>query len=343
MQIMTPFHRLFRRVVIGAVEMSWNIAIAITLAHMALTYIGFRLLGETALIENGVQFLYFYVVTGSSVGYGDFSPASQGGKLFASLWVIPGAISLFAFLLGKAVASITQKLRLIMNGLGDFSDKDGHVVVVGHVPGQTELLLEEAKRLHGKTDIVVVSTTDISGLRQNWTFIRATSLSNRADLARAGVQGAAFVVILGRDDDESLAASMAVGAMQPKGHVVAYFRESGPADIVEAHCPDVETVTSISVQMVARALVDPGAGDVMQALASTKVGATLYSTEFAGKGPATVRALRDALATKGASFIGYRAPGRETPVMSMTCDTEIAPGHTLYYIAEDRLGDSFTA
>lgn len=342
MHLPTPFHRLFHRVLSGVIEMRWSVALFMALVHALSTFAGFRLLGEVELTESATQFLYFYVVSGSTVGYGDFSPTTDAGKLFAVLWVIPGAISIFAFLLGKAVSSLTLALRTIMNGLGNFTDKTGHVVVVGHVPGQTELLLEEAVRLHGKTDIVVVSTEDISSLQTDWRFVRATSLSNRGDLARAGARGAAFIVILGRDDDESLAASMAIGAMSPEGHVVAYFRDAGPAEIVEAHCPEIETVTSISVQMVARALVDPGAGDVLQALASTRVGATLYSTLLDTPSPTTISALRAALGAAGASLVGIRAPGSQAPAMTLAPGDPVADGCQIYYIADHRIGDRFT-
>lgn len=342
MTFITPVQRLVYRFLLGALEMRWSHALGIALLHAAVTALGFLLIGEEELVSGVTQFVYFYTVTGSSVGYGDFSPVSDAGKLFAAIWVIPGAISLFAFLLGKAVASLTQVMRNIMNGLGDFSDKTGHVVVVGHVPGQTELLLEEARRLHGRQDIVIVSTEDIPGLKSEWRFIRATSLSQRADLERAGVAGAAYIVVLGRDDDESLAAAMAVGALKPRGHVVAYFREPGPADLIESYCPDVETVTSISVQMVARALVDPGAGSVMMALASTKTGATLYSLTLDCPGGATVARLRTELSERGASLIGYLPEGTDIPEMVLTPDMVIEAGRPLYYIARERLGDALT-
>lgn len=342
MTLATPIHRLIRRVLMGAIEMRWSVAIGLALAHAFTTYVGFQALGEAVLVESPTQFLYFYVVTGSSVGYGDFSPTTDAGKLFAALWVIPGAISLFAFLVGKAVASITLTLRSIMHGLGDFTHKTGHVVVVGHVPGQTELLVSEAKRLHGRSDIVVVATHEAEGTGTSWTFVKTPSLSHREDLERAGISGASHIVVLGRDDDESLAAAMAVGALKPTGHVVAYFRERGPAEIVESYCPEIETVTSISVQMVARALVDPGAGDVLQALASTSVGATLYSTRLEAKDPVPIGTLRGALAARGASLVGYRPEGRETPILTLQEDTRISRGFTLYYIAETRLGDTFS-
>lgn len=344
MRLATPVHRLLYRVLSGAVEMRWSWALAITAIHAAVTFTGFRILGEDALIDGAVQFLYFYVVTGSSVGYGDFSPLTNGGKLFGALWVIPGAIALFAFLLGKAATSITLTLRAIMNGFGDFSQKTGHIVVVGYIPGQTELMLGEAKRLHGTHEVVIVATEDISAetaSRADRSFVRATSLSHRADLDRAGLPGAAFIVVMARTDDDTLAAAMAVAAFDPPAHIVAYFRNRGPADIIAAHFPKIETITSVSSQMVARALADPGAGEIMQALASTEHGATLFSTCLDAPCAVRVDTLRTALARAGATLIGYRPPTQETPVMTLPEDTEIHPGWVVYYIAAARLGDRF--
>lgn len=332
--------RILKSALAEAVEMRWSFAIAITLLHAFSTYAGFTVLGEAELVSNWIQFVYFYIVTGSSVGYGDFSPSTEPGKLFAALWAIPGAISLFAFLIGKIIGSITLAMRKTMNGFGDFSQKTGHVVVLGHVPGQTEKLLDETRRLHGSRDVVIVATDDLSGLQKDWAFVRASSLSRREDIRRAGIQGADFVVVLGRDDDESMAACLAVSALDPRGHVVAYFREEGGAELVKSHCGNIEVVTSISVGQVARALSDPGAGQVLRNLVSTRIGATLHSMAFQGRPQITAGDLGAWLRERhSATLIGYRPGPEAEPVMEMGADTKIESGQTIYYIAGQRLED----
>ena len=330
--------RILKRALVRAVEMRWSVAISITLAHAFSTYLGLHLMGEADLVSNWVQFTYFYVVTGSSVGYGDFSPATDAGKLFAALWVIPGAISLFALMIGKIFGSIALTLRKTMNGFGDFSSKTGHVVVIGHVPGQTEKLLDETRRLHGTRDVVIVSPEDLSGQQADWSFVRAPSLSRREDLSRAGITGADFIVVLGRDDDESMAACLAVSALNPSGHVVAYFREEGGADLVRSHCPRIEVVTSISTEQVARALSDPGAGEVLRRLVSTKLEGTLNSLVFQGAKKATVSELSAWMrSTHSATLIGRRTSRASEPDITLKDDTEILEGEILYYIAAKRL------
>lgn len=335
--------RLMRRIAQDAIHMSWPYAIGMAVLHASSVAAVYAMLGEFELISGVVQFIYFYVVTGSSVGYGDFSPGTDAGKLFTALWVIPGAISIFAFLVGKIIATISSKARRKMNGYGNYSTKTGHIVILGHVRGQTERLLEETARLHGTRDIIIVATEDLSGQQSGWDFVRATNLSNTSDLERSGVAGAEYVVVLGASDEESMAASLAVASMGLSGHCVAYFRDAGPARLVTAHCPNIEVVTSTSVEQVARALSDPGAGEVLRRLVNTDVGATLNSIEMRGASNIRVADLMiKMLSNHSATLIGYRPCAASAPVLSLSPDMMIEEGQIVYYVANKRLEDDAT-
>ncbi len=330
--------QLMRRAARHAAQASWRFTALVTLGHALSAALGLLLLGEAALVSSVTQFAYFYIVTGSSVGYGDFSPSSEAGKIFTALWVIPGAISIFAFVVGKIIGEASMGMRRIMNGHGDFSEKSGHLVVIGRVEGQTDRLLEETRHLHGARAVVIVSTHDLSGTRAEWDWIRATSLANIGDLRRAGVPNADFVVVLAESDDESLTACLALGTMEMAGHCVAFFRDPAPADLVERHCPTIETVTSNTVEQVARSLSDPGASDLLRRLVSTRAGATLHSTRIAAPGRITVAAAMAALLDRyGATLIGFRPADGGEPVLTLQPRTELRAGQTIYYIAEARL------
>ena len=251
----------------------------------------------------------------------------------------PGPISIFAFVIGKIIGEVSRGMRRIMNGYGDFSDKTGHLVVVGRVEGQTDRLLEETERLHAR-DVVIVSTHDLAGVKAEWNWIRANSLASAPDLRRAGIAGADFVVILAGSDDESLTACLAIGALKAKGHCVAFFRDPAPAELVETHCPTIETVTSNTVEQVARSLSDPGASDLLRRLVSTRDGATLHSARIATPETIAVGHVMPALLERfGATLIGYRPPGGGDPVMTMRAQTELTAGQTIYYISDERLAD----
>lgn len=330
--------RIMRRVARDAANLSWPYAIAIAIAHATSVAIGYIVMGETELVSGLVQFIYFYMVTGSTVGYGDFSPSSETGKLFTALWVVPGAISIFAFLIGKVIASISARFRSKMDGLGNFSLYSGHIVILGYNRGQTEQFIGEIEYLRGSHEIIIVSTDDLSGLQDGWEFVRATALSNAPDLERAGIAGADYVVVLGSDDEESMAACLAISSIKLQGHCVAYFREPAPSRLISSHCPEIELVTSTSVEQVARALSDPGASEVLRRLVSTHVGATLSSITLQGAPTITVGALMEKLIRNhDATLVGYRSRECDQAVLSLKFDTELHEGQTIYYIASERI------
>ena len=75
---------------------------------------------------------------------------------------------------------------------------------------------------------------------------------------------------MGKDDQETLLASLAVTSLVDKSlHVVAYFDSQSTADILEANCKNVETVTDNTVAQLARSLDDPGASHMIGNLVST--------------------------------------------------------------------------
>jgi voltage-gated potassium channel len=225
-----------------------------------------------------------------------------------------------------------------MSGLGNFENATEHMVIVGYVEGQTERLIEETSPARGKIDAVIVSMRDVLPLTSKISRIRTTSLSNTPDLLRAGTQGAKAIVVMAETDDETMAAALAISALGTKAHVVVYFRDDAKADLVRPHCAGFEFVVSTSVQQVSRAIVDPGASQVLAHLSSTTIGATLNSMDYQGA-KASATQLRDALAKHGATLIGYRLDDGKEPTLTFSPETELGPEHTLFYISEHRLRD----
>ncbi|KAF0676068.1 ion channel [Profundibacterium mesophilum] len=336
------FARLARKMLQDLARLSWRAALVLTTLHVSISYVGLFLLGETELTQNWARYLYFYVVTGSTVGYGDLSPGTRWGAIFTALFVVPGAIAIFAsFLLGRVFIAIQEGVQTIMNGLGDFTDRYGHVVIVGYIPGDTERLLRETRMHHAGKDVIVIAAgANAPRGRSAFTSVHANSLSSLRDLERAGIKGAAHVVIMPGNDDECLAAGLAVGALEPKGHVVAYFEDREKAQLLDHHVAQIECVSSTSVELVSRAMVDPGASAVLADLSSASRNATLHSMQIRPGGSAAtdlqgwIRRLRK----RGATLIALRRPG-ETETVSFDLSDPIADltGYTLYYIAAKRL------
>ena len=304
----------------------------LALFHLVLTYFGFSYLGETDLTSSFVSYSYYYTVTASTIGYGDMSPSSENGQLFATLLLIPVAVSIFAALITKGIATMTNEIQKIKDGYGDFSKTKGHTLIVGCNPKQTDKLLREID----KGQVVVVTSSDCRPNGQNEHIIRAESLANVDDLLRAGIKGAKRIVVMGKDDQETLLASLAVTSLVSKDiHIVAYFDSQSTADILEANCKNVEAVTDNSVAQLARSLDDPGASHVIANLVSATDPVSLRSTFLNNKNKHNiwyVKHLAEALLKMNATLIGYGS--KEKPVMILRSNDIVADDAIIYYIAE---------
>ena len=313
-----------------------EVILLITILHAITSFLGFAAFGEADLVTSWVTFAYYYVTTGSTIGYGDLSPTSTGGQLLFILWVAPGSLLIFGYILTKLLASMAFIVRNYMNGYGNFENTTGHLVIIGYVSGQTESLLAETSSTRKDAETVIVTIRDSLPLSDRIARVRTTSLASGEDLRRAGVLGASSVVIMAENDDETMSACLAISAIRPEGHVVAYFRTAEKASLVRPHCPGFEFVVSTSVQQVGRAMCDPGASQVFAHLASTSVGATLGSLDYTGA-DTTVGALSARLLSHGASLIGYRHDDAHEPIMDLSADTRIGEEHTVFYISAKRL------
>ncbi len=304
----------------------------LALLHLVLTYFGFAYLGEADLTSSFISYSYYYTVTASTIGYGDMSPSSEYGQLFATLFLIPVAVSIFAALITKAISTMTNEIQKIKDGFGDFSKSKNHTLIVGCNPKQTDKLLREIEH----TDAVVVTASDCRPADQSVHIVRADSLASVPDLLRAGIKGAKQIVVMGRDDQETLLAALAVTSLIDKDrHVVAYFDSQATADILEANCKNVETVTDNSVAQLARSLDDPGASHVIANLVSTADPVSLRSVALNNTNKNNiwyVKHLADSLLRVNATLIGYGS--KEKPTMVLRGDDVVPDDAIIYYISE---------
>lgn len=323
---------LLRRLYLAASELHPGVLIVLLLGHMAASYLALRVADEADL-RPPIAFTYWYATTASTVGYGDLSPKGDAGRLIAAFWVMPGAIALFTTAIARAFAGLSQRWRRRRMGLGDYSAMNGHVVVIGHDPARTPRMVAELAA-DGRRDLVLVATEELPGDDPAFRYVRAASLSAHGDLARAGVADAARVIIYAPSDAETLAATLAVTALNGSAHVVCFLSETDTARLLHAHCPAVEVVITPTVELVVKALSDAGSSRFLAQLAShTGSGATLYALDAVEGGGFDDIAAR--LRRRGAVLVASCAAGESTPRFDL--DRHIEAGDRLFYVARDRL------
>lgn len=331
-------HRLFSKLRRRVAELRWEVLALLLAAHAATTWIGFLFAGEIDLLAP-LTFAYFYATTATTVGYGDLSPATELGRMIAVIWLFPGSIAVFTAVLTKTISSVAGVWRRRMQGLGDYSNREGATVLVGYNATRTPRMIEELRLgARGRQDdeIIVMCKEAAPNLPDEIPYVRVEALSNREGLKRAGVAAADEVVIYADDDDETLAAALAVQAVAPETtHIVAHFNSEGAAELLKAPCPAIETVVSPSVELVVRAAQDPGASRLFSMLASSAhTDATIYSVATSGN--QSVQTVREILRNAGATLIAIQG-NDHSPSFVVDDAVELNPGDRLFYIAGGRI------
>jgi voltage-gated potassium channel len=255
-------------------NLSWYGVGFILLLHISLSFGALYYADETELIDN---FIYYYVVTASTVGYGDFSPSSDLGKYIVSFIIIPGGIAIFTTVLGKSITTINKRISKMKNGMGNFYNRSKHVVVVGYASGETEKLFHETNQKLGKTEKIVITTDTVCNL-DSW--VHATSYSDKDAYMRANIADSSHVVIMLDDDDKTLTAIMSINSVWLNKTIIAYINDSEKANLVRHNFPNVECIVSNKINSVARSMADPGISKVFEALLSSHNSDTLYAYDI---------------------------------------------------------------
>lgn len=335
-------HRLRRILTRLFVQLRWQNLLIGLLVYIAVSWVLLVACGETELIQ-WPRFFYWLVVTGSTVGYGDFSPTTEAGQWVVSLVVIPFGLSLFALTVGHIAAFATQQWKKGVRGLKALSI-DNHILVIGWNDHRTlhllRLLLREEADSGVQRPVVLCCDADIENpLPDQIGFVRVGSYSDHEDMQRACPETAACIIIDSESDEITMTSALYCYGVNPSAHTIAYFQNESLSDILKKHCPNVECTPSVSVEMMAKAAVDPGSSALHHELLNVAQGMTQYSVRYPDDQPEVpVEALFVALKkAHAATLIGLRPPSAQSIVLNPALDQAVTPGTTLYYIADDRI------
>lgn len=299
-------------------------------SHFALSWMGYAVLGEE-LAKSPVNMIYNYVVTGSSVGYGDLAPQTAAGRLFAAFWVIPGSLAGFAWIIGRIIQHLSSSARKKMTGTAEYSHVRDHVLIIGYVKGETDALITETQP--GKSSTILMSQDNIEGrVPGDLPWVYAPDLADVDALKRAGVDGAQKVMVMIGDDDATLATCLALCGNWPGKRVVALFRDGRKASLLNGNCPSVEAVVSPAASLLARASDGPGTASVIHRLLSVKIDDTLEHASWTGN-DVTVAEIAKVMSNHQCLLVAIGS-GKGEPDLVPDPNTVVHNGENVYYIGK---------
>ena len=321
-------------------QMNWQAMMLLVLLYIAVSWSMLTAAGEQGL--TGSDFLYWLLVTASTVGYGDLSPTTAEGKLIVAFFVIPFGLSLFALTAGKVAAFSAHQWRKGIMGLKQLTLSD-HIVVIGwdeqRTPDMLRLLLLEAAQNQGRKICLCVTSTMENPLPGEVEFVRAKAFNDDQDMARACLADASTIIIDTAQDDFTLTAGLYAYGQNPDAHVIAFFRDDSLARLLKEHCPTIECTPSVSTELMVKAAMDPGSSCLHRELLSVAEGMTQFSIQYPANMPElSVRDFYIPLKEHySATLIAIDLDSDGRPEINPSLDQRVKAGCTLYYIADNRI------
>lgn len=341
---MPVFLRIKKVVLKHFMEMRWHSIVLAIALYIASSWLLLSFCGETALIADA-DFLYWIVVTASTVGYGDLSPATTPGKYAVALYVIPFGLSLFGLAVGRLAAFVSFQWRKGIQGLKNLN-YENHILVIGWNGNRTlhllRLLLRENDYNADQRRIALCVKDEMENpLPDRIGFVKVTSFSQDETMQKASLDKASCIIIDNPDDDITMTTALYCYSKNPNAHTIAYFKDEQLGSILQTHCPNVECTPSVAVEMLAKSAFDPGSSSLHHQLLDVDKGMTQYSIKYPDKAPVTsVQQLFSAFKeSHDATLIGISTNGRGSMELNPPLERPIPSGSTLYYIADERIND----
>lgn len=338
---MTGFDKLRKVLVRYFIELRWHSLIVAIALYFVFSWVILALCGETAITADA-NFIYWIMVTASTVGYGDLSPATSQGKYATALFVIPFGLSLFGLVIGRIASFVSYQWRKGVQGLKKLNYQN-HILIIGWNGNRTlqliRLILKETEDSNAQQKVALCVKADIENpLPDKIGFAKTSSFSNAIEMQRASVTSASVIIIDNPEDDMTMTTALFCAQSNPNAHIIAYFKDEQLGNLLKNHCPNIECMPSVAVEMIAKSAMDPGSSVLHHQLLDSNRGMTQYSVHYDAAEQIPFESLFYQFKNQySATLIGVSSNGPESIELNPALSHSVEPGCTLYYIAANRI------
>ncbi|SBT54350.1 potassium channel family protein [Micromonospora narathiwatensis] len=326
-----PAHR---RAPLRALSLRVLAALALVCATVAVVWLDRD--GYHDANEDGMTLLdcfYYAVVSLSTTGYGDVTPASQSARLANVLFVTPARVLFLIILVGTTLEVLTDQYRNGRRLIRWRSTVKDHVIICGYgTKGRSAVsaLLEDGLQ---KSRIVVVERNG-TALRQATSAGLVTvegSATRSAVLEEAHVRTAKAVIIATDSDDSSVMVALTARQLTAgQVRIIAAVREAENAPLLKqsgAHHVIVSSATA--GRLLGLSTSAPPLIDVVEDLLTPGQGMALAMRSAdrgeVGRSPRELECLVIALVRRG-----------RVVTLTDRAGAEIETGDMLVYVRDDR-------
>ena len=227
--------------------------------------------------------LWWSIVTVTTVGFGDISPVSLGGRVIGVVLMFFGIGVLGMFTATIAGAFVEHRLRKD-RGMGE-CDLEGHIILCGWNDRTKEILKDlRADGRAADRPLVLVADVETKPVEDDrLRFVRGTETED--DLKRAGIEGAETVVLVGdrsldygARDAKAVLAVLTVKSLNPNVYaIVELAGEENVRHCEQADADEIIVGADLCSRVISTATLDHGISTVLRELLSAQVGHDLIT------------------------------------------------------------------
>lgn len=247
-----------------------------------------------------IEGIWFSMTTATTVGYGDYSPKTNIGRLFGMGFFILGIITITMFL-GKLQNSVSHYNKLKEEGKLKYT-KSNHYVFIDYSVKTSETI-ERVLSSEKNTEIVLVDDLPKNPYEHDRVHFISGDPSEEETLLKANIVNAKRVAIFSDDsvknptlaDAKTLLIALTVESLSEQHNknmhtTVEINKESNKKKFKHVNVENfVLTHDSVS-QLIAKAILNPGSTNIFGQLLSEEYGSNLFEI----KAPSSWKTYRDA-------------------------------------------------
>jgi voltage-gated potassium channel len=321
------------------------ILIAAVLAYGTTGFLFFELPNKPEL--GWLDGLWWTLVTMTTIGYGDYFPASMGGRFLVAVPIMVFGIGLLGYVLSQAATSLVEAKNRELRGMKDF-DLQNHIVIVNDPGGSKVARIVDELRADssiGKSvDILLIDDTlqelPIALVERELHFVRGHPARDET-LRRASIDHARKAIVLARpqdprSDDLVLAVTLAIEARAKKVRTITECIDAGTEELLKkAGCDAIICTARFDAHFISSEVVNPGVQEVVEELLSNLRGQQLYFTRIEVETALTYARVAAACRRQSHLAIGIRR-GHQTN-LNLEDGFVLEPGDEVVTIGKTRI------
>lgn len=312
---------------------------------LALLFLGAIGLWMTEPRVDAGNALWWSIVTLTTVGYGDISPATPAGRVIGTLLMIFGIGVIGAFT-GQVASLLTERRRLRDKGLLVDSTLSDHIIFSGWSDRAKAVLqtIRSDERGADRPIVLIDEREEVPVRDEHLIFVQGKT--EESTLRKANLEGAETVICFADPslDEEARDAKvvlhlLTVESLNPSVHTIAEVeRASSIEHCRRANADEVIVGNEFTSHLMSRASIDHGISNVLSELMDPRTGVEIFKVPASEGliGAPFASALQQVKEESDCIVVGVETivDGQQAVLTNPDLDREVKSGDSLILIGK---------